>query len=139
MRVFRLFAATNDVEALTKKHRDIWVAARQFERVLTHGLLTREHHIPGLGLTRHDQPALISKARVLYPPLGGKSSGLRYVYERFRLNSAEYAVVLSVYVHQGGKSEQDNRALLRQRFLSYEATADGLRNLDNSDTDSYLD
>ncbi|MBA2520681.1 MAG: hypothetical protein H0V24_13525 [Chloroflexia bacterium] len=88
-------------------------------------MLTREHHISGLGFTRHDQPALVYKARVLYPPLGGKSSGLRYVYEWFRLDSTECAVVLSVYVHQGGKSDQDNRALIRQRFQSYEATADG--------------
>ncbi|MDQ3695751.1 MAG: hypothetical protein M3464_19350 [Chloroflexota bacterium] len=80
MRVIRLFAATNDLEVLAKKHRDIWDAARQFERILTHGLLTREHQIPRLGLTRNDQPAAIYKARVLYPPLGGKASGLRYVY-----------------------------------------------------------
>lgn len=139
MRVYRLYEATTDVEALSTKHQGLWDAAKKFERLLANELVPREFRLSGLGLSRHGQPAAIFKARVLYPQLRGKSSGPRYIYERFTLEDVEYAVVLIVYVHQGGKSEQENRALIKQRFQLYNATMESLRKLDHTDTDSYFD
>lgn len=45
---------------------------------------------------------------------------------------------LTIYVHQEGGSEADVVARIRERSASFDATAERLRKLDGSDTDSLL-
>lgn len=138
MRVYRLHKATNEIEGLDGKYRGTWDEITRFERLLSH-LQTHGHErMPGLQLQRHGQPAAIWKAKVLHPLLGGKSSGLRYIYERFVLGGEDYAVALTVYVHQERNKETEVRSRIRQRFESFDATTEGLRKLDGSDTDKLL-
>ena len=136
MKVYRHFQATNDVERLRKKHRDIWESVHQFERLLAHGQTHGHDRYPGLRLNRGDEPADIWKSRVIYPPLGGKRSGLRYVYERLTIDGEDFAVALTIYIHQDNARESGIQARIRERFTSYEATLAGLRSLERSDADS---
>ncbi len=138
MKLYRLHQATNEVERLGRKYRDIWRSVNQFERLLSHGQIHGHSLIPNLRLQRNGQPASIWKSRVIYPPLGGKSSGLRYVYERVQLQGEDYAVALTIYVHQEGGSEAGVIARIREHSASFDATPDGLRKLDGSDTESLL-
>ena len=48
MKVYRLFQATNDVERLRKKYRDIWESVHQFERLLAHGQTHGHERYAGL-------------------------------------------------------------------------------------------
>lgn len=139
MRVCRLDAATIDVERLSAKHPGIWEVQRNVERLITHGQTQGHWRIPGLKFRRGAESASVWKAKMIYPPLGGKQSGLRCIYECITIDGVALAVVLMSYLHQGGKAEQENRKLLGRRFQSYEATTEGIRDLDFSDTDSYLD
>lgn len=139
MRVYRLHQATNEVEQLCKKHRELWDSVTQFERLLSHGQTHGHVLYPKLRLTRGDGPASIWKSRIIFPPLGGKRSGLRYVYERVTIEREEHAIALAIYVHQEGGNEADVIARIRDRFGTYEATPDGLRRLDGSDTGRVLE
>jgi hypothetical protein len=114
---------------------DIWESVHQFERLLAHGQTHGHDRYAGLRLVRGDEPAEIWKSRVIYPPLGGKSSGLRYVYERLELDGEDYAVALTIYIHQDNIRESDIQARIRERFTSYEATLTGLRGLERSEVD----
>ncbi len=135
MKVYRHFQATNDVERLRKKHRDIWESVLQFERLLAHGQTHGHDRYAGLRLHRGEEPADIWKSRIIYPPLGGKRSGLRYVYERLTIDGNDYAVALTIYVHQANVRESEIQARIRERFASYEATSSGLRSLEHSEAD----
>jgi hypothetical protein len=66
---------------------------------------------------------------VLHPQLGGKSSGLRYVYERLWISGEECAIALTVYVHQEGAKESAIITRIRDRFDEIETTVEGLRAL----------
>ena len=136
MKVYRHFQATNDIERLRKKHRDIWESVHQFERLLAHGQTHGHDRYPGLRLIRCEVPAAIWKSRVVYPPLGGKRSGLRYVYERLTIDGEDFAVALTIYIHQDNVRESDILERIRDRFTSYEATLAGLRSLGRSEADS---
>lgn len=85
MRVYRAPQATNEVERLSRKHCDLWHYVEPFERLLANGQTHGHEPYPGLRLTRGGVPASIWKARVIVPHLGGKRSGLRYVYERLQI------------------------------------------------------
>lgn len=111
----------------------------QFERLLSHGQTHSHTRYPILRLSRDGAPASIWKSRVIYPPLGGKSSELRYVYERLGVGGEECAVGLTVYVHQQGAKESDVVARIRERSSSFEATPEALRKLDGLDTEQLLD
>jgi hypothetical protein len=135
VRVFRHVQATNDVERLRKKHRAIWESILQFERLLAHGQTHGHDRYAGLGLNRGDAPAEIWKSRVIYPPLGGKRSGLRYIYERVVIDGEDYAVALTIYVHQDDVRESEIRERIRERVQGYDATTAGLRSLERSIAD----
>ena len=135
MKLYRHFQATNDVERLRKKHRDIWESVLQLERLLAHGQTHGHDRYAGLRLRRDDESADIWKSRVIYPPLGGKRSGLRYVYERLTIDGEDIAVALTIYVHQDNVRESEIQARIRERFASYEATPSGLRTLERSEAD----
>lgn len=135
MKVLRVPQATSDIERLRKKHPELWTFIEQFERLLAHGQTHGHDRYPGLRLSRVGNPASIWKARVIYPPLGGKRSGLRYVYERLTVDDEEYAVALAVYVHQEGDKEHDIRARLVERSTSFEATKEGLKTLERANVD----
>lgn len=130
MRVYRTLKATSEVEKLATKHRDAWDAVEQFERLLSNGLTHGHERYPSLRLDRHGQPASVWKARVICQSLGGKRSGLRYVYERVAVGSEEVAIALTVYVHQSGAKESNIRETIRKRSLSFDATPDALKKLD---------
>lgn len=139
MRVYRCFEATNEVEKLTSKYRTVWEYVENFERLLSNGFTHGHERYSGLKLQRGDEPAAIWKSKIIYPQLGGKRSGLRYVYERLTIGEDEYAVALTVYIHQSGGRESDVIARIRQRSHSFEATAEGLRRLDRSHTEGLAD
>jgi len=133
VKVYRDPAATNEVERLATKYRSGWEAIGQFERLLSNGKTQGHFQYPGLKLRRGDEPATIWKSKVICPELGGKSAGLRYVYERISIDGEEYAVGLTVYVHQSGINENDVRRVIRQRFALFDGTSQGLRRLEPSD------
>jgi hypothetical protein len=128
----RCVAATSEIERLDAKHRDVWKSIDEFERLLVAGLAVAHDLYPALGLRRGDESARIFKARVLCRSLGGKSSGLRYVYERLTIDGEEHAIALTVYIHQQGAKEHDIVKKIKDRFSSYDATADGIRLLEKS-------
>lgn len=115
MRLYRVRQATNEIVKLDGKHRDLWESVTQFERLLSHGQ-THGHT----------------------SSLGGKRSGLRYVYERVTIGNEEYAVALTVYVHQEGNKESDVVDRIRKRSQFVDATPQGFRALDGSDTQMLL-
>jgi hypothetical protein len=136
VKVYRHFQATNDVERLRKKHRDIWESVHQFERLLAHGQTHGHDRYAGLGISRGNVPAEIWKSRVIYPPLGGKRSGLRYVYERLTIDGEDYAVALTIYIHQDDVRESAVRDRIRERCSSYDATLAALRALEQTTADA---
>jgi hypothetical protein len=69
VRVYQVHPATSEIEKLCTKHRDIWDAVAQFERLLSHGQTHGHLRYPNLRLTRGDQPASVWTSRVIYPPL----------------------------------------------------------------------
>jgi len=138
VRVYRVQQATNEIVRLDGKHRSLWESITQFERLLSNGQTHGHMPYSNLKLRRDGSPASVWKGRVIYPPLGGKRSGLRYVYERVEIGNDEYAVALTVYVHQEGNKESDAIDRIRKRSQSFEATMQGLRALDGSDTDMLL-
>ncbi len=135
MKLYRCFEATNEVVKLDMKYKGLWESVEQFERLLSSGQTHGHQRYPGLGLQRGGEPASIWKSRVIHPQLGGKSSGLRYIYERMTINGDEYAVALTVYVHQQSIKEADVVKRIQQRCRSFEATLDGIRVLERSPTE----
>jgi len=134
VRVYRLNAVGTEVERLHHKYKGskgVWDQIEQFERLLSNDQTQGHSRISNLHLKRGNIPASIWKARVLHPQLGGKRSGLRYVYERFAVDGEEYAVALTIYVHQDDKNESQIRSLIQKRFSEVEATAEGLRRLES--------
>lgn len=138
MRVYRLHKAISEIEGLDGKYRGTWDEITRFERLLSNLQVHGHQRFPQLHLQRKGQPAAIWKAKVLHPQLGGKQSGLRYIYERFTLGAEEYAVALTVYIHQQRNKESEVRSRIRQRFDSFDVTPEGLQKLDGFDTDSLL-
>lgn len=89
---------------------------------------------PGLRLRLADSTAAIWKARMHCPAFDkGKSGGLRCIYERFAMDEDECAVVLTVYLHQDNVKEADVIKRVKERFATYEPTAEGMRSLERSD------
>lgn len=136
MRVCRLFKATLEIDALHGKYKRVWDEIAKFERLLAANQNHGHQRVPGLRLARDGEPASIWKARVLHPQLGGKSSGLRYVYERLWIEDEEYAVALTIYVHQAGARESELIARIRERSGGIESTPAGLSALDCAAGDS---
>lgn len=133
MRVYRHFRATTDIEKLNSKYRGnngVKEQIHQFERLLSNDYTHGHERYPNLRLDREGAPASIWKARVHHPQLGGKRSGLRYVYERFVVAGEEYAVALTIYVHPELRKESDVQRRIRDRFADVEATPDGIRRLE---------
>jgi hypothetical protein len=130
LNVYRCLEATRDIHTLRKKHRQILGPIENFERILAGGRTDGHNRWNGLKLLRNDVPASIWKARVIVPQLGGASSGLRYVYERFTVADQECAIGLIVYLHQQGSKEHEIRERVRERSKSIEATAAALRDLE---------
>jgi hypothetical protein len=121
MRVRRIDAIERDLRKL-RKYRSVPKALEQFERLLAAD--SREGHVPysGLHLQRGARSARIFKARVICAELGGKSSGLRYVYEQLVGDDGEdYMICLHVYSHQSAVNEQQVQNLVRERFGTYDA------------------
>lgn len=98
------------------------VSLSQFEHLLAAD--SRQGHVQYamLGLSREGDPARVYKARVICNELGGKSSGLRYVYEQIvSPDGLNYCVCLAVYSHQSDIDENDIQSRIRRRFTSYDA------------------
>jgi hypothetical protein len=136
LKICRLPQATSEIDTLHGKYRNVLEEIARFERLLAANQNHGHQRALGLGLTRHEEPASIWKARVLHPQLGGKCSGLRYVYERLWIDGEEYAIALTVYVHQEGMKESEVVARIRQRTRAIEGTTDGLRTLECFLTDA---
>lgn len=135
MRVYRCPDATGDIIALSGKHRKIMESIEQFERLLAADMTPGHERIPNLGLSRDGIPASIWKGRVLYPPLGGKRQGPRYIYERVTVENTEYAIALVIYLHKDHKDEVNGRELACKRFELFDGTPNGLRRLELSPVD----
>lgn len=136
MIVYRCSAATTEIEKLATKYRSVWDNVSEFERLLATEITERHVRYPGLGLTRGPEPAAIWKARIICPELGGKSSGLRYIYERGEVAGEQIAVCLTVYVHQQSKKhEKDVVRIIRERFRQYDLTPDDIKQLERADLD----
>ncbi|MGH8730014.1 MAG: hypothetical protein ACREV9_18050, partial [Burkholderiales bacterium] len=117
-----MIKAATEIDALHGKYKHVWPEIEKFERLLAANYNHGHQRVPGLHLTRDCEPASIWKARVLHPRLGGKRSGLRYVYERLWIGDEEYAVALTAYVHQEGAKESEIIARIRERFDWIETT-----------------
>jgi hypothetical protein len=123
VKVYRIGQADRDIEKLTKRYRTIGTNVNEFERILASGQQQGHDRYSGLGLLRDGQPASIWKAKVIVPQLGGKRSGLRYIYEQIDFQGEMYAIGLMAYVHQSGMSEDQVIATIRERFGKYTDTA----------------
>lgn len=120
--VRRTGAIEQDLKPL-KKYPSVPVSLLRFENLLAQD--SRDGHAlySGLGLVREDDTAKVYKVRVVCKELGGKRSGLRYVYERIVSPSgAHYCVCLAVYTHHSGIKESVVRSKVKERFMSYEAS-----------------
>lgn len=133
MDLYRCLEATREIHRLRKKYRDIVDYITPFERLLSKDMRSAHQQYPGLGLTRPAGPASIWKARVVYPPLGGASSGLRYVYERLDIEGEIVIVALKVYVHQSGIKESDVINDIRSRSGAILPSRDELSTLEKPD------
>lgn len=51
------------------------------------------------------------------------------------IDGEDYAVALTIYVHQDNIRESDIQARIRERSSSYEATLTGFRSLERSEAD----
>ncbi len=125
MKVRRAHGVKRDAKALAKKYRSFALDVERFERLL--GADYTIGHVPysDLHLYRDDAPARIFKVRVHCVSLAGnsKSSGSRYVYERIATaDGDEYAVCLTIYVHQQNGKESDVQQTLGERFKSFDVT-----------------
>lgn len=122
-----------EIHRLRKKHRDIVDFIIPFERLLSKDLRSGRQQYPGLGLVRPSGPSSIWKARVVDPPLGGASSGLRYVYERLVIEGETVIVTLKVYVHQTGIKESDIVKDIKSRSRAIQPSRDELWKLEKPD------
>lgn len=135
MRVVRLQAATNDIVSLDAKHPTVWAGVESFERLLAGNLMSGHNLYPGLGLKRDVSSAAIWKARVLCKNMGGKRSGLRYIYERVTFDGEDLAIALYVYLHSDGATKESQiQQRIKQRFAQVELTPEGFRHLEQADT-----
>lgn len=131
MRVCRHWAITRDVRKL-KKYRDIEQSLDTFERLLAADLAPSDTYA-GLRLVRGGKAAQIFKARVIVASLGGKRSGLRYVYEVVECAGETWAICLSIYVHQmAGNEEHEVRARLMSRSAEFAIDVDTLEGLEQA-------
>lgn len=135
MRVYRHRKVGTEIIRIGKKHRshDLDEYVRAFERLMVAGQFPGHGEIPGLGLTRGGSPASIWKGRVIFPPLGGKSHGPRYIYERIEVGGEEIFVCLTIYTHQDGTKEQDARDRACERWLDFDGTVPGSKALEPVD------
>lgn len=124
MKVYRVDQATRDIDKLAKRYRTISKNVEEFERILASGQQQGHDRYSRLELLRDGEPASIWKAKVVVPQLGGKRSGLRYIYEQINYQGEVYAIGLLAYVHQTGiKKEDQVIATIRERFAIYQDTA----------------
>lgn len=133
MNVCRTHRATNEIDALSMKHRKIWQDIAYFEQLLANDMTHNHARYPGLRITRGEGPASIWKARVAVEGMGGTGGGVRYVYERLTVESTEFAIALTVYLHQErGNDERIVIDRIRERCALFEASMSSLRTLDHS-------
>jgi len=133
MRIYRVDPAGREIMALAKKYRSVPVAIERFERLLSAGGVFGDLY-PGLGLTRDQDPASISKYKVIVKELGGKNSGLRYIAEQLSDGNGEYChVCLVAYVHAHDVKESDVQRWIKERHALY--TADSMSALHCSYSD----
>ncbi|MCD6031926.1 MAG: hypothetical protein K0S78_4108 [Thermomicrobiales bacterium] len=60
----------------------------------------------------------------------------RYVYKRLTIDGEDYAVALTIYIHQDDVRESDVRERIRERCSSYGATLNARRALEQTTTDA---
>ncbi len=125
MRVCRHRAVDRELKKL-KKYRDVPESLEQYERLLLHDKALAEPY-GGLSLVRGNAPAHIFKGKVIVASLGGKSSGLRYVYEVVDCDGESWAICLSLYIHQqAGNAEHEVRARIKIRCAELDVDRESL-------------
>lgn len=75
---------------------------------------------PNLQYRRNDEPVRVLKTRVLVRQLGGKSSGLRLIYELLNVGGVRCCVLLHTYLHAQDVKEHEVRTTILERIDSYE-------------------
>ena len=121
MRVFRLRPCHREIMALNKKYRTVDEDVGYVETLLLNDGHLPADPYPGLQFRRNGEPVRVLKARVLVRQLGGKSSGLRLLYEITDAQGIQCCILLHTYVHAQNISENDVRRTVLERLGMYEA------------------
>lgn len=121
MRVARCPEIQRELKSLCKNRPFVLDAVKQFERLLTVGIVPPGDGYANLGLRREDASASIYKFKIPVPKsAGGKQSGLRYVCEFLEYGNETWVLCLGMYMHVGQDSERQRREDYRQRFNDFE-------------------
>lgn len=127
MRVFRLHRCNREIQTLNKKYRTVDTDIGYIETLmLNDGHLSADPY-PNLQYRRNDDPVRVLKARVLVPQLGGKSSGLRLIYEVLDVSGVRCCVLLHTYLHAQDVKENEVRKTILARIDSYETSLESIR------------
>lgn len=122
MRVARSDHADSTIQALSKKYRSLSKDIEYFERLLSRGGLPPPIPYGSIDCTREGVPAQIFKSYVLVPQLGGKKNGMRYVFERLKVDGVEWAWCICAYTHHEDAKEPQIRRTIRRLHADTEIT-----------------
>jgi hypothetical protein len=126
MRVFRLHPCNKEILSLNKKYRTVDDDVGYVETLLLNDGHLPADPYPGLQFRRDGESVRVLKARVLVRQLGGKSSGLRLLYEVLDAQGIQCSTLLHTYVHAQNISEKDVRTTVLERLGMYEATLESI-------------
>lgn len=91
-----------------------------FERLSSANGIASAALYSGLRCSSRSIHPTIYKARVACRELGGKSGGLRYVFEEFQVTELlSIRVALCIYVKAGGVDEPEVRRIILDRIADY--------------------
>jgi len=121
MRVARCPEVSRELKSLCKNRPFVLDAVKQFERLLTVGMVPQGDAYANLGLRRGGASASIYKFKIPVPKsAGGKLSGLRYVCEFLGYGNETWVLYLGIYMDVGQDSERQRREDYRHRFDDFE-------------------
>ncbi|MBA3277037.1 MAG: hypothetical protein H0T72_14745 [Chloroflexia bacterium] len=101
---------------MLKKYRTVDTDIGYLETLLVNNGHPPGTPYPGLQFRRDDVPVRVMKTRVVVEQLGGKSAGLRLLYELLSTDGGECAILLCTYLHAQDIKESDVKKLVLERL-----------------------
>lgn len=111
-----------DLKTLSK-YRTATESIEAFERLLSSTFVPPRDHYPNLKCKSRQAPPDVFKSRVALIGYGGKSSGLRYIYEEFSCDGTLIRVGILICGHQGQMGEAQIKAEILSRLRDYDTTS----------------